>query len=460
VQPEQFVAVPRSRPAALLPCENAAGCGESGVTRGATAGGISQAGAPPGNTAPANYGPPHVPPVRILRRAVDSLYLSYPGNLSSEWEKRLTSLKLLAQSEDDREIATAQALLGGHLFEVGDRGRGRFPFVLVDNCYRVQVSASTSHSLPLAHVQVASEALTVLEYEKGESELRVVVNSLGMVTGEASLSRVDLCVDFVTDWDVKSFRPDAWVTRARKFGMHYVNRRFSGWSIGLGGDMSARLYDKTLELETSRKDYLRPLWREAGWRDGETVWRLEFQFRRPVLIELGVFTVSDLGANLGGMWRYASENWLRLTVPDPDDSNRTRWPLHPVWEALSRADWNDPDPPLLARLRKERVPSDESLFINGMAGITSFMAREGIRDLDEGLGEFIAHAHRFHDQRARLGKPKFRGYVTDKVALKGRKFNTLRNESREEIEARRRQAEAYRARRDGDDSARGASDED
>ena len=87
---------------------------------------------------------------------------------------------------------------------------------------------------------------------------------------------------------------------------------------------------------------------------------------------------------------------------------------------MSSLDWDQPDAPVLSRFRKERLPHDEALFVNGLGAITSFMAREGITDLGEGFGEFLAHAERFHDQKGQITGQGFHGYVADKVVLKGR----------------------------------------
>ena len=65
------------------------------------------------------------------------------------------------------------------------------------------------------------------------------------------------------------------------------------------------------------------------------MYRLEFQFRNTVLKELGVRDFPSLMSGCGARWRYASEDWLRLSAPNPDDDTKTRWPTHPVWAELS-----------------------------------------------------------------------------------------------------------------------------
>ena len=404
-------------------------------------------GAPPSNTAPPNCISGES--TRILRCDVDSLYLSYPGDLAEDWDQKLRALKLLAQSPEAVEAAQAQLAIGEHLFEVQNRGSRRFAYVLEDGWYRLELSAAQSLALPLVYVQIASELLTAHGVENAEKSLRYIVNTLGHVTEAPNISRVDLCVDFLTDSPLAEIKEQAWITRAHQISKHTVQGRFSGWSIGASGKLSARLYDKTLEIQKSHKDYLKPLWMEAGWQEGQTVWRLEFQYRRDVLKELGIVKIPDLLTNLAGLWRYAIEQWLRLTIPSHTDTTQTRWPVHPLWLTLAGADWDESATPALTRARKTRLPSDESLFINGLGFITSYMAREGITDLGEGFGEFLHHAHQYHDRKGQHHGKRFRDYVDAKVLNKAKRFNTLRN-TQDDKDDRKVRANAYHKAKDGE----------
>ena len=172
------------------------------------------------NTAPANCinipGPGNNYDFSVLRLGIDSLYLSYPGKLGAGWAQRLEGLKLAAQSTEEGDRSNAQVKLGGHLFEVKDKGKGRFAFVLVDNCYHIQLSSGQSDVLPLAYVQLSSELLTALSIREAEEKLRFIVNTLGIVRSEAQVSRVDLFVDFVSPMTMDSWKQNAWVTRANK----------------------------------------------------------------------------------------------------------------------------------------------------------------------------------------------------------------------------------------------------
>ena len=287
---------------------------KSGFGARATCQTLTTEGAPPSNTAP--YNCINDNSTRILRCSIDSLYLSYPGNLYENWNKKFQTLKAMAQSDEEMEKSQAQISLGRHLFEVMGRGDGRFPYVLQDGALRIALSKPEALSMPLAYTQLSSESLTFSDVETLETDLRYVINSLGNVIDEPKNSRVDLCIDFITNEPLEGINDNAWVSRAHLINRYSNKRNFSGWVIGSGGAMSARLYDKTLEIKKSKKFYLPDIWKSEGWDEQQTVWRLEFQFRREVLKQLNILSVPDLLSNLKNLWEYATHDWIRLTIPN------------------------------------------------------------------------------------------------------------------------------------------------
>jgi hypothetical protein len=186
------------------------------------------------------------------------------------------------------------------------------------------------------------------------------------------------------------------VKRCRKRDIHEEANKVTGISFGPGNDLSARLYDKTLEITKSGKEYLKALWAENGYVEGDTVLRLEFQSRRDVFPPAMKGVAIQTLPHLGVWWRYLGTEWLRLAIPSDSDETVTRWPTHPAWQALVQA-WDiPPDAPPMLRVSKSRAPSDDVLFKNGFWGLSSFMAREGIEDLVEGMEAFLKAAKRYH----------------------------------------------------------------
>ena len=416
-----------------------------------TASGGHPTGAPPSNTAPSTC----ITGTKVLRTAVDSLYLSYPGNITEETSIRLETLKGYAQSQLADRPDLAQFSHGGHIFQVKDRGRHPFAYILHDPWFRIEVSGLAATSAPLAHCKLASEPLTFEGPVAVERELRGIVEALGNPEAEANVSRADLCVDFVTDTDVSQLAESDWVSRARNFSQHSVARQFSGWSIGQGGALSCRLYNKLLEIEKSGKTYLFDIWRDLGWDGFQPVWRLEFQFRRDALRELEIKTFSQYMAKLSGLWRYATERWLRLTVPNDTDTTQSRWPLHPMWKVLVQADWKVEMKQEVRRRSTPKVggPSDHYLFFNGLSPLTSFMAREGITDVEKGIHEFFLQAKDYHFQQGiRITGVDFDEYIRAKVAQKARAYSSMKNSEVAGVPdpGNAAVARAYRRLRDGE----------
>lgn len=364
---------------------------------------------------------------KILRVGIDSLYLSYQGELFEDKSIRLNQLKKLAQSNQNTDVPLAQENINGHLFEVKDRGRHPFAYILTDNHYRIEIAKLGAKRTPLVHAQISSELLTSQGATLSVDILTDIVSTLGMVTSSAAVSRADLFVDFLTDYPLASITESEWVTRARDIDRFTVSRVFSGYVIGVGGDISARLYNKTIEMIKKPRPYLQQIYNDLDVLPGQHVWRLEFQFRRESLRQLGITSFQDLNNALGSLWRYATEQWLRLCIPSETDQTQSRWQTVEFWQVLQQVYW-DGDSKIQKRAAPlGRAPCDRTLFVNGLSALSSFMAREGITDPIEGPGAFIRTAKQYHDNREYLTGLDFYGYLEQKVSEKARKFNSFKN---------------------------------
>ncbi len=408
-------------------------------------------GAQPSNTAPYNYNYPNY--LRIVHQGIDSLYLSYQGTLSVDWSTELAIAKDLARDSDPRIQATAQVKIGGHCFEVMGSGRGKYAYVLKDNWFQIQIAGTDSQALPIAYVQISSELLTHHPLVDVLESINHIINTIASKIDSVSVSRLDLCVDFLTKTNFSEVTDMQWVTRAKMFSRHSEGEQFTGWSIGRGG-MMARLYDKTKECTKSNKNYFYPIWEANGWELNDQVWRLEFQFRREVLNEFNCIAIDELEENLSSLWFYATTQWLRLAIPSVTDTVRTRWEIHPVWSLLSVLSWKTLPKRDLRRVVKERIPSDDYLFTTGFGVITSYMAREGIDSLSDAVAAYINDAKLYHDSKGRQLNRYFHHYIIEKKALKSRKYNTLRNQTEEQktekIKTNKKKSKDYKAASDGE----------
>ena len=288
-------------------CYDASKFAAEGAEGSAAAAATSVAGAPPSNTAPANqFGSAF----QVIRKGIDSLYLSYKGVLNEAWNRHPLERKQSAQSVTPEDRLQAQLSLCGHRFEVADKGRGRFSYVLRDNWFDIAIAAPTARGLPVAYVQIRNEPLILESFNTVCSDLGRIVGEIAQVEGEARVSRTDLCTD-LRGVNREELERATWVCRARSRTKRYQDDLFTGWEFGLGGDVAARLYDKSQELKKSGKTYMYDAWAANGWRGEDDVFRLEFQLRRVALDELGVRVLSDLEPKCEALWRYCCESWLK-----------------------------------------------------------------------------------------------------------------------------------------------------
>ncbi len=358
-------------------------------------------------------------------KGIDSLYVSYKGTLKEGMKEQLEEKKKLAQSDDEKEQSSARMIIDDHCFEVLDRGTKWYSFIMVDNWYHIQVSGSKRQKLPQIYVQVSSELLTCYGLDNSINNLRKIVNMLMEKTEEEIISRTDTFTDFVTNKDIEELEKVCWVKRARRFQKNWDGEIFTGYVIG-GGDILARIYDKTVEIEKSRNDYLKEIWEKHGWDTFQRVWRLEFQLRRELLGQMKINSFSNLIEQVNDMWKYCTHDWLRLAIKD-NTLNRTRWMTNPLWENIQAVRFNDGKfTGILRQVNKSRIPSDKTLFQNGIGYITAYAAREGHENVDnETINKYLDQAKNYLSKQTH-GREE--DYLKTKTSNKRKKYNKYKEE--------------------------------
>jgi hypothetical protein len=161
------------------------------------------------------------------------------------------------------------------------------------------------------------------------------------------------------------------------------------------------------------------------------IWRLEFEFKREVITQKGLSSLFQTLEHLDGLWVYATDEWLRLTLPSEQDSTRSRWPVHPLWACLASIDWGQNGGPLLDRFSSVGGPSEKHTLSRLLSSITTLMAVDGQLSLDEawdGLG--LKLSNHLHTQCMFEGVHPDQ-YIEEKVRIKARRFNAFLNQQDE-----------------------------
>lgn len=376
-------------------------------------------GAPLCNTAPPKYNQ-----TEIIRTGVDSLYLSFRGELRIPLLNKLQVLKEIAQGARCRDGVQPALQLAGVNFKVHAKGRNVYPFVISNKHFTVSIASNSGFKAPPAYIEISSELLTKHGYENCLRLARTLTEHLFESCDSGSVSRFDLCCDFITEIDWLAIDSQSWVCRSTKRSEYRESDKLTGYVFGSGGDIVGRLYDKTHEIELSDKLFFKDIWREFGWDGEKQVWRMEFQVRQQVIKSLQCATPEMFFELMNSVWKYLTQDWLSLRDVIAKDKNRSRWPINPNWQTLLQASFNLVGIEDINRARFETFPSDYSIFTGALGYLTSFMAKNEFNSLDEALKHFhhSAEEHFEHDGK-RTGT--LEQYVSKKLAEKQTKFVQL-----------------------------------
>lgn len=236
--------------------------------------------------------------------------------------------ELLADRERLRASKRRASLvreIGGVSFFLRPYGSGSgYPLVLENRDFTIECGEFNN---PSFFVTFRSETLWQRGAEALHATFLAWAESVGLaVLRPERLSRVDFTFDY--ELTGEAIAPDQVVSLSAKDDVYRKDRTVQTLRYGRG-DVVLRIYDKVAEiLEKSEK-----IWFFDLWGVQENVWRIEWQVRKPILRRFGIRTFVDLFANQADVLRYLATEHDTLRVPT-NDSNRSRWPLHPLWADL------------------------------------------------------------------------------------------------------------------------------
>jgi len=199
-------------------------------------------------------------------------------------------------------------------FTIKPHGTKGFSWIISGNDFTYKISNSIKpNSRPNVMIEIRSEALWRLGPENVLNLSLKIIKANGGNIIEVKPSRVDLCVDFLMSENKWSYNlMDYAVTRAIDYNPYYRNNTLTGIRIGKG-IISARLYDKPLEIkQQSGKYWMFDIWGIKEVPEKKIIIRIEFQLRREVLKELGINNKDDLFQKSDQAWAYCTKSWLKF----------------------------------------------------------------------------------------------------------------------------------------------------
>jgi hypothetical protein len=216
------------------------------------------------------------------------------------------------------KLGTEEFLLAGH-----GTGSG-YPFLIENDAFSIQFG---EFNQPSFFVTFRSIALWHSSAQGLHDRFMAWAASLGLRTYQPErLSRVDFTFDY--HLPVIDFDEDNFVSNFVKDNQHRKHGKVQTFRLG-EGDLGLRVYNKCDEIqESSAKTWFYELW---GME--QDMWRIEWQTRKEWLRRFGIRTFEDLKERQGDLLRILVNDHTTLRIKT-DDTNRSRWPLHPLWQDL------------------------------------------------------------------------------------------------------------------------------
>jgi len=229
-----------------------------------------------------------------------------------------------ALRQDDRTLEYEPLRLGSRELLLRPGGGHPYKFILRDDDFEIRF---TERMQPNFYVRFSSKALWLKGVGQLEKDLRGWFASLHLKPlREEGVSRVDWAFDY--HLPNADFMADHFVSKADKDCTWRNDGKVETITFGKGATV-VRVYDKVAEIEQqSDKSWFHQLW---GCKTD--VWRIEVQVRRKRLKVGGIKTLRDLDDLSADLLREVLSGHTTLRNPT-EDSNRSRWPLAPLWQDL------------------------------------------------------------------------------------------------------------------------------
>ena len=266
--------------------------------------------------------------MRFLVSGIDTLECAYylrPGP-----DCKLDFAALREQREglrQSRQPEDGVIELGGDEFMLSPNGtKSGYPFRISNQRLSIQLGEFNN---PSFFVTYRSFGLWTRGAKEMHQQFLDWAASLGLVAlRPEGLSRGDFAFDF--HLPRLDFSENDFVSVVEKDSQHRKNGKVQTFTLGRD-EVVLRVYNKSDEIEeASNKYWLWLFWNEQK----EDVWRVEWQVRKETLKRFGLRTFDDLFDGYGDLLRYLVNEHTTLRVPI-GDTNRSRWPIHPLWVLLT-----------------------------------------------------------------------------------------------------------------------------
>jgi hypothetical protein len=361
-------------------------------------------------------------PAQILASGFDSLNLAIDVYWSSTDLFDYLHLHKEAAKKNRQDIPAHFELIPCKTkwhFTVKPHGSNGYEWLISNKEFTFKIGSWLEpQSKPSVLAEIRSETLWRLGAKNAVELIVNILLSVGGTKITLKPSRADLCVDVLMDENL--WTPDLVeysVTRSIYSALHFNQKKVTGLSIGKG-KISARLYDKPLEIQQqSKKFWMYDIWGIEEVPEERKVIRVEFQLRREILTELAVNGVEDLFEFQSNLWAYCGKKWLKFQT-NPGKHHTQRKVLD-WWKVVQKgyAGAQGRNPLIRSKAAQFDIDQNCAQAIGHLKGLTASLIHAQVWDkyipaeIENGLQFVLNKINQSEDSRA-----KYSDSVKEKIA--------------------------------------------
>ena len=324
----------------------------------------------------------------LQNSAKDNAYIDF------EW---LTNLKEAIRQS--RKKDPLPIVLGNSEFLIHPYGSSSgYPIIISNIDFKIEMG---EFNMPNFYVTFTSEALwRESAYALHEKFIRWAASVGYESMMNESLSRVDFNFDYkLLDID---FDEDHFVSYSKKDSKHRECGAVQTFTFGRD-DIVLRVYDKIAEIRQQSDK----VWFFALWGEEADIWRIEWQIRKSVLKTFGIASFNELQEKQGALLHYLAHEHDTLRQPN-DDSNRSRWPLHPLWRDLQEKIENLYSLPVHESVGREVVLNERMMqmaiavygYLKRVAAVSCIQQNKEQMSLNDSVVRIVELIHKIYEPLA------------------------------------------------------------
>lgn len=336
---------------------------------------------------------------KFLTKGFDTIQEAFNVKIRSFWQDTIKDLR----AEADKVEHSISFEILDYKFQMLPMGAKGFSYK-IESC-DLQIFIRPLHLDDWnVTVRYLSVGLWLSGYEELEKIILKILEEISIKVNPEDwrrVTRADYCFDFYSPEFAKEIVPSLVnsVVCVSGVKINTVNtslkeEKVANWgiasrtetlNIGTKERLQIGLYDKTREItEASGKTWFHQIWGNSYTKD---VFRVEVRFFKDWLRDWQIITVEDLLCHVEEIVSTAI-NTRRLTIPSKD-KNRSRWEIHPLWQAVLTANGTDVIIPKLGKIITERAEKLSDMFVKQIAGL---IRNYSIVKYEEYFGEEVIEA--------------------------------------------------------------------